>query len=109
MLVHEEKEGDRQMTRLTKTIAAVGIGLLLLPGIGRAQGQAPARLLTAIIDVQRILAESEEGKKEIARIKKVQDDKMQQLNQMEADVQKMKDKRSEERRVGKECRSRGAP
>jgi outer membrane protein len=54
--------------------------------------RAQVRLQAGVIDVQRILAESEEGKKEIARIKKVQDEHMQHLNQVEAEVKKLKEK-----------------
>ena len=64
----------------------------LLAGSKPARAQTPVKLVAAVIDVQRILAESEEGKKEIARIKKVQDEKLQQLNQMDAEIQKLKDK-----------------
>src|SRR5438093_5314025 len=54
--------------------------------------QAPVKLSTAVIDVQRILNESVEGKKEIDRIKKVQEQKLQEINQKDAEIQKLKDK-----------------
>jgi Skp family chaperone for outer membrane proteins len=72
--------------------AAVAAGALSLAHPVPAQAPTQPRLHTAVIDVQRILAESEEGKKEIARIKKVQDERLQKLNLLEAEVQKLKDK-----------------
>lgn len=84
------------MTRPTQ----VAIALSLLAGAlsvrpARAQALPAGKIHTAVIDVQRILAESEEGKKEVARIKKLQDERLQKLNQMEQEIQKLRDKLNE--------------
>src|SRR5687768_5480078 len=71
--------------------AVVAAGLLATSASSPSLAQAP-KLMTAVIDVQRILAESIEGKKEIERIKKVQEGKLQQINTMDAEIQKLKDK-----------------
>lgn len=60
-----------------------------------AGAQTPAKLTTAVIDVQRILAQSVEGKKEMARLKKIEDEKAQTLAAIEADVNKLRQKLSD--------------
>jgi Skp family chaperone for outer membrane proteins len=77
----------------TTLAAAAAAVTLLAPAVARAQ--APTRITTAVIDVQRILAESEEGKKEVARIKKLQDDRVKKLQEMEAEIQRLRDRLNE--------------
>ena len=68
------------------------VGAVVLSTAGPMVAASNAEQIIGVIDVQRILSESEEGKKEIARIKRVQDLKREELKQKEVDVQRLRDK-----------------
>mgnify|MGYP000615538123 CR=1 FL=1 len=71
-----------------KKICLISLCLLLcLPGLALSQD-----LKIGVVDLQKVLEESEPGKKALKKLEK-------QYEEM----------RSEERRVGKECRSRWSP
>ena len=81
------------MTRTTTKYAITTLALVVL-GATAAMAQAPTRLRTAVIDVQRILAESEAGKIELAQLKKLEEEKSAQLQKMEAEINKAKERKS---------------
>ena len=80
-----------KMIRTTISFPLLTAALALAVG-APSWAQAPESLRTAVIDVQRILAESEAGKKEIARIKKTETEKAERLKGMEAEINKLKEK-----------------
>ena len=73
------------MRRANYALGTLAIGLAgLLCTAQTTRAQAPTRIQTAVLDVQRILAGSEAGKRELERIKKIEDQKTTRLKEMEA-------------------------
>src|SRR5205807_7385472 len=59
-----------------------------------------------IIDIQRAILTTNEGKRDFDALNKKYEPKQTELSKSNTEIQDMQ-KRSEERRVGKECKSRG--
>ncbi len=80
------------MQRVTVLAGVAVVAVLGFLGTTSPQAQAPARMTTAVIDVQRILAESSAGKAELERIKKLEEKKATDLAAFESEIKRRKEK-----------------
>lgn len=70
--------------------AALAALALLAPASGRAQGEKPTKI--GIIDVQRILTDSNPGKEAIAKIKQLQDAKLAEAKTKQDEIGALRQK-----------------
>lgn len=74
-----------RLARLVLPLAAALIGLLALPTAAKAE------VKVAVVDVQRAVAQTEDGLRAQATLKKLFDNRQQELNKKQTDLQKQRE------------------
>ncbi len=85
----------RRGVKLERWVALAAAALLCAPPAGAQEAAAPAKL--GVIDVQRLLTDSAPGKEALARLKKLQEQKLEEIRSHQQEITDLRNRIAEGR------------